>query len=154
MEPARPRAEERQVRRFTQRPEGRPSPNIAPTIGLARRTRRTQTLPQMSMRLNEGNAMTLRAIIAAGCLGAVLFTVVLSAIPQLHERIHDATGAPNHECAVTLLTSGNYQHTPNIAIAVAPTAPPTAFAHISCSVPLVIAHLEFSLLEHAPPAIS
>src|SRR6476646_4879725 len=106
----------------------------------------------MSVRLNEGKATTLRAIIAAGCLGAILFAVVLSAIPQLHERIHDATGAPNHECAVTLLTSGNYQHTPSITIALAPPAPPTAFAHAFSSVQLVNAHLEFSLLEHAPPA--
>lgn len=108
----------------------------------------------MSVRLSESRAITLRAIIAAGCLGAVLFAVVLSAIPQLHERIHNATGAPNHECAVTLLTSGNYQHTPNVAIALAPPAPPTAFAHIFSSVRLVNAPLEFSLLEHAPPAIS
>jgi predicted metal-binding membrane protein len=108
----------------------------------------------MSVRLNEGKAITLRAIVAAGCLGAILFAVVLSAIPQLHERIHDATGAPNHECAVTLLTSGNYQHTPTVTIALAPPAPPIAFAHTFRSFRLVSAHLEFSLLEHAPPAIS
>jgi len=108
----------------------------------------------MSMRLSEGKAITLSAIIAAGCIGAVLFAVVLSAIPQLHERIHDATGAPNHECAVTLLTSGNYQHTPAVTIAIAPPAPPTAFIHTLSSVRIVSAHLEFSLLEHAPPAIS
>jgi hypothetical protein len=108
----------------------------------------------MSVRLSEGKAITFRAIVAAGCIGAVLFAVVLSAIPQLHERIHDVTGAPNHECAVTLLTSGNYQHTPNIAITLTPPAPPIAFAHILHSFRLVNAHLEFALLEHAPPVIS
>jgi hypothetical protein len=104
----------------------------------------------MSLRLRDGKAVR-RAIVAAGCIGALLFAVVLSAIPQLHEQIH---GAPNHECAVTLLTSGNYQHTPIAPISLAPPAPPAAFAHVLVSFQLVSAHLDFSLLEHAPPAIS
>ena len=109
---------------------------------------------EMSPRLPDGKAAALRAIVAAGCIGAVLFAVVLSAIPQLHEAIHATTGSPNHECAVTLLTSGNYQHAPSAPISLAPPAPPATFAHFFKSFQLVSAHLEFSLLEHAPPAIS
>ena len=108
----------------------------------------------MSLRLTDGKATALRALIAAGSIAAVLLALVLSAIPRLHEQIHGTTGAPNHECAVTLLTSGNYQHTPNAAISLAPPAPLAAFAHTLASLQLVSAHLEFSLLEHAPPAIS
>jgi len=93
-------------------------------------------------------------MIAAGCIAAVLLALVLSAIPQLHEQIHGATSAPNHECAVTLLTSGNYQHTPAATITLAPPAPPTAFAHALASFQLVSARLEGSLLEHAPPTVS
>ena len=107
----------------------------------------------MSLRLLDGKA-TLRAIVAAGSIAAVFFAVVLSAIPRLHEEIHATTGAPNHECAVTLLTSGNYQHTPTVQISVAPPAPPAAFAHFFATFQIVSAHLEFSLLEHAPPAVS
>ena len=107
----------------------------------------------MSLRLRDGKAV-LRAIVATGCIGALLFAVVLSAIPRLHEKIHDATGAPNHECAVTLLTSGNYQHMPIAPISLAPPAPPAPFVHVLVSFQLVSAHLDFSLLEHAPPAIS
>jgi hypothetical protein len=107
----------------------------------------------MSLRLSDGKA-ALRAIVAAGCLGAFLFAVVLSAIPQLHEQIHAATGSPNHECAVTLLASGHYQHTPTVTISLVPPTPPAAFAHIFADFRLVHAHLEFSLLEHAPPAVS
>ena len=107
----------------------------------------------MSLRLPDGK-VSLRASIAAGCLGAFLFAVVLSAIPQWHERIHATTGAPNHECAVTLVASGNYQHAPTISISVAPPTPPAAFAHASANLQFVSAHLEFSLLEHAPPAVS
>ena len=83
-----------------------------------------------------------------------MFAVVLSAIPRLHEQIHATTGAPNHECAVTLLTSGNYQHTPAVSISVAPATPPAAFTHAFANFQFVSAHLEFSLLEHAPPSVS
>jgi hypothetical protein len=109
---------------------------------------------EMSLRLVAGKAAALRAIVAAGCIGALLLALVLSAIPQLHEELHAVSGAANHECAVTLLTSGNYQHTPAITISVAPPPPPTTFVHAFASFQLVSAHLEFSLLEHAPPAVS
>ena len=108
----------------------------------------------MSRRLIDGKANPFRALVAAGCIGAVLFALVLSAIPQLHEQIHGASSTANHECAVTLLTSGNYQHTPTATISVAPPAAPTSFAHALHSFRLVSAHLDFSLLEHAPPAVS
>jgi predicted metal-binding membrane protein len=108
----------------------------------------------MSVRLTDGKRTAFRALIAAGCIAAVLFALILSAIPRLHEQIHDASSAPNHECAVTLLTAGNYQHTPIVAISVAPLAPPTPFAHALPGFHFVTAHLEFSLLEHAPPAVS
>jgi hypothetical protein len=96
----------------------------------------------------------LRVLTAAGCIGALLLALVLSAVPQLHEELHGVSGAANHECAVTLLTSGNYQHTPTVAISLAPPTPPATFALAFASFQLVSAHLEFSLLEHAPPAIS
>jgi hypothetical protein len=107
----------------------------------------------MSRRLFSWKA-ALRAIVAAGCVGAFLFAVTLSVVPQLHEQIHSATGSPNHECAVTLLASGNCQYTPVATISLAPPAAPQAIAHISRTFRLVTAHLDFSLLEHAPPAIS
>ena len=108
----------------------------------------------MSLRLTDGKGISLRVTVAAGCIAAVLLAVVLSAIPQLHEEIHGAASTPNHECAVTMLASGNYQHTPAATIALAPPTPPTAFAYALSSFQLVRAHLEFSLLEHAPPALS
>jgi hypothetical protein len=107
----------------------------------------------MSLRLNDGKLIAFRAMVAAGFIGAVLLTLVLSAIPQLHERIHQTSSTANHECAVTLLTSGNYQHTVSDTIAPAPP-PPAAFAHVFSPFQLVSERLEFSLLEHAPPAIS
>jgi hypothetical protein len=108
----------------------------------------------MSLRLSDGKRVAFRAVIAAGSIAAILFAVVLSAIPELHEQIHDGFGAANHECAVTLLTSGNYQHTPPATISLAPPGPPKLFVPLQTIVSLVSAHLEFSLLEHAPPANS
>jgi hypothetical protein len=96
----------------------------------------------------------LRILTAAGCIGALILALVLSAVPQLHEELHGVSGAANHECAVTLLTSGNYQHTPTVTISLLPPRPPAMFAHTLASFRLVSTHLEFSLLEHAPPSVS
>jgi hypothetical protein len=93
------------------------------------------------------------AIMAAAFFSLFLFTLVLSVVPHLHERVHSSSGAANHQCAVTLLNSGNYQHTVSDTIAIAPPLA-TAFAHVCSRFQLVSPRLEFSLLEHAPPAIS
>ena len=108
----------------------------------------------MKMRLGHRQEFVGRVFVAAVCFAAVLFALVLSAIPQLHERVHGATATANHECAVTLLTAGNYQHTVTAAISLAPPARPAAFAHSPGTFFLLATHLEFSLLEHAPPAAS
>jgi hypothetical protein len=105
------------------------------------------------MKRHFGNGRSI-AILAAAFFGLFLFTLVLCAIPQLHERIHQTSSSANHECAVTLLTSGNCQHTPQATICLAPPAPPKVFVPVQASFSLVSAHLEFSLLEHAPPTNS
>jgi hypothetical protein len=104
----------------------------------------------MKRYLNNGRSI---AIVAAAFFSLFLFTLVLSAVPHLHERVHSSSNAANHECAVTLLTSGNYQHTVSDTIAVAPP-PAAAFAHVCSRFHLLSPRLEFSLLEHAPPVIS
>jgi hypothetical protein len=104
-------------------------------------------------RLSDSKVIALRAIVAAGFIGAFLFALVLAAAPQLHERIHQPGGA-THQCAVTLLTAGNCKHTPCDAIALAPQPPAPSSALFHRHFQLASARLEFSLLEHAPPAIS
>lgn len=108
----------------------------------------------MSLRLSNGKGVASRTAIAVGSLAALLFALVLSATPQLHEQFHGTKGAANHECAVTLLASGSYQHTPTATISLAPPRPPKTFVQAFAGFSLVTAHLEFSLLEHAPPANS
>src|SRR3954465_15659887 len=101
----------------------------------------------MSLRLSSAKGIAFRTAIAAGSLAAFLFALVLSVAPQLHEQFHGATSSANHECAATLLASGNYQHTPTVTISLAPPAPPKIFVQTLSSSPLVSAHLAFSLLE-------
>ena len=108
----------------------------------------------MNLRLESDKSSAFRAFVAAGCLVAVLFALVLSVVPQLHEQVHGATSSADHECAVTLLTSGNYQHAVNATFSAAPPAPPADFVHALTEVDIVASHLEFSLLEHAPPFVS
>ena len=108
----------------------------------------------MKPRPSHGKGFVLRAAIVAACLAAVLFAMVLSAIPQLHEQVHGDSTTVNHECAVTLLTAGNYQHTVAATISLAPPAPPAPFIHSPDRFFVVVARLDFSLLEHAPPALS
>ena len=43
---------------------------------------------------------------------AVFAASVLAVAPHLHQRIH---GAPQHECAATLIASGKYDHAPATA---------------------------------------
>ena len=107
----------------------------------------------MRGRLRDGKLIAFRAVVTAGFIGAFLFSLVLSAAPQLHERVHDGND-PTHQCVVTLLAGGNCERTPCDTIAIAPQ-PPKAPSALVCRLShFVSAHLDFSLLEHAPPAIS
>jgi len=107
----------------------------------------------MKLRLSDGNLIVLRAIVAAGFIGALLFALLLAAAPQLHERLHQPTGS-THECAVTLLASGNCAHTPFDVITITPPLPRPVSRFFQPGFQLVSPRLEFFLLEHAPPAIS
>jgi hypothetical protein len=82
---------------------------------------------------------------------AILVASVLAAAPQLHQRIH---GAAQHECAVTLIASGKYDHTPANASAVTPYHGLSEATFLPDHLRVTTPVLEFSLLEHAPPSVS
>jgi hypothetical protein len=108
----------------------------------------------MRLRLIAGKTNARHSLLAAGFLGAFLFALVLSAAPQLHERIHKASADASHQCAVTLLASGHCQHTPCDAISIATPTPGQGASFSHCSFEIVSPRLDFSLLEHAPPRLS
>jgi hypothetical protein len=108
----------------------------------------------MRLRLIAGKTKARHSLVAAGFVGAFLFALVLSATPQLHERIHKASTDASHQCAVTLLASGHCQQTPSHAISIVPPAPRQGDAFSYRNFEIASPRLDFSLLEHAPPVFS
>ncbi|HXM32382.1 MAG TPA: hypothetical protein VN921_01925 [Chthoniobacterales bacterium] len=108
----------------------------------------------MRLRLTAGKTNARHSLVAAGFIGVFLFALVLSATPQLHERIHKASADASHQCAVTLLASGHCQHIPSDAVSIAPPAPRPGDAFSHRNFEIVPPCLDFSLLEHAPPVLS
>jgi hypothetical protein len=82
---------------------------------------------------------------------AVLIASVLAIAPHLHQRIH---GTGQHECAVTLIAAGKYDHAPTNASSVLPGHGLREAIFLPRHLRITTAALEFSLLEHAPPPIS
>jgi hypothetical protein len=86
---------------------------------------------------------------------AFLFAIALGAAPQLHAWLHPDSSSPDHQCAATLIASGNYEHSVLPAVS-APPQPAPQFVAIptlkAVSVPALF--LGASIFEHAPPALS
>jgi hypothetical protein len=98
---------------------------------------------------------TTRSLIASALLGALLFAIALSAAPRLHAWIHPDSDAPNHECAVTLIASGSYEH--SAAPVVLTLAQPASYFATIPTLKIVWVAAPFlsaSIFEHAPPALS
>lgn len=87
-------------------------------------------------------------------VGSLLFASYLSVAPQVHKRIHADAGKAAHECVVTMLASGNCEHAAGdlILLEAKPIPPFAAFLPVRLSI--LIAPVEMSILEHAPPAHS
>ena len=81
-------------------------------------------------------------------ISAFVFGIALAASPKLHDRIHRDS---QHECAATLIASGNYEHSAPPVVIVRPVA--LAQFEIASArtkfAPSIF--LDAFLLEHAPP---
>ena len=94
-----------------------------------------------------------RAIVAVFVSVGFLWTLALSASPELHQRVHpDADGA-DHKCAATMIASGSYDHAAHPPLVSAPVAA-LQFSKIPALTPSWVqsAFLGASIFEHAPPA--
>ena len=96
-----------------------------------------------------------RALVAASLSAAFLWTLALSASPQLHERFHPDANRAEHTCAVTFAVSGGYDH-----VVPAPVvSSPVEVAQFS-TIPALDSQwvrspfLGASIFEHAPPALA
>lgn len=95
-----------------------------------------------------------RASVAILASTAFLWALVLSASPQLHERIHPDANQVEHTCAATFVASGNYHHAPTALLIMAPV--PLGAFDIPTLSPRWIqpVFLAAAVFEHAPPANS
>jgi hypothetical protein len=94
-----------------------------------------------------------RAFIAALLCAAFFWTLLLSVSPQLHARIHADGNRADHTCAVTLITTGSYEHAGQPRLVSAPVFD-IQFSVIAALSSTWVRPLFLSsrIFEHAPPA--
>src|SRR5712691_12533122 len=101
------------------------------------------------------SSTTTRALIGLLASAGFLWTLTLSVSPQLHERIHPDANRVDHSCAITLVASGNFNHSASPQLLGAPahvdqfSSAPTLTSQWVES-PFLLARI----FEHAPPAHS
>jgi hypothetical protein len=96
-----------------------------------------------------------RAVVAILLCLAFLWTLALSASPQLHERVHRDANRGSHVCAITMVASGNYNHSPATPLFSIP-ALAEQFSPVPALTPQWVesAFLLARIFEHAPPALA
>ena len=96
----------------------------------------------------------LRASMAIFASAAFLWTLTLSASPQLHERVHPDANQVEHTCAATFVASGSYDHAP-IALLISAPVPLGAYDIPTLSPRWIQpVFLIAAVFEHAPPTLS
>jgi hypothetical protein len=95
-----------------------------------------------------------RAFIAAFISVGFLWTLALSASPQLHQRVHPDANRADHNCAAIMIASGSYDHVAHVPLVTAPIQAPQ-FSKISALTPCWVQSpfLGACIFEHAPPAL-
>jgi hypothetical protein len=95
------------------------------------------------------------AVVAVGLLATFFFALTLAASPQWHARFHPDAGTRQHECAVTIIASGNCEQADSPPVFLAPPTA-TVFEKIPALAPVWVAppFRGARIFEHAPPALS
>jgi hypothetical protein len=93
-----------------------------------------------------------RAIIVAFVSVGFLWSLALSASPQLHQRVHKDSNRAEHNCVATMIASGSYDHAAHPPLVSAPI-PAIQFSEISALTPCWVQSpfLGACIFEHAPP---
>jgi hypothetical protein len=96
-----------------------------------------------------------RAFVAFLASAAFLWTLTLSVSPQLHARIHPDANRVDHTCAVTFVTSGNYNYSPTAPLLSVPDLV-AQFSPVPALIPQWVesTFLLARVFEHAPPALA
>jgi len=90
-----------------------------------------------------------RAFIGIGIIAAFFAALTIASSPQLHEKLHKTSS--QHECAATILASGNCEHSPPPQGAPKLENAPNLPAFLPQRFQPVIASVPSSIQEHAPP---
>jgi len=95
-----------------------------------------------------------RAIIAAFVSVGFFWALALSASPQLHQRVHKDANRAEHNCAVTMIASGSYDHATLSPLVSAPV-PIVQLSRIPAWTPCWVQSpfLGACIFEHAPPRV-
>src|SRR5438105_9718939 len=83
-------------------------------------------------------------------LVAFFVALTLASSPQLHEKLHKP--GSQHECAATLIASGNCEHSASPALVPELENAPNSPAFLPKRFQFVVASVPSSIQEHAPPA--
>jgi hypothetical protein len=118
---------------------------------LAQDTPRSQAHSAMSTFARPTNRG--RTLVAVCVSAAFLWALALSASPQLHQRVHKDANRVEHNCAATMIASGNYDHVAHPPLVSAP-ASSVQFSKIPALTPRWVQSpfLGACIFEHAPPA--
>ena len=97
----------------------------------------------------------LRGTIASWTCAALLSAFALSALPHWHELLHSDAKTAQHECVVTLVSSGTHHQPAPAPLVVAPV-PALQLSFVPTLHPVWVAtpFVGARVFEHAPPAIS
>jgi hypothetical protein len=95
-----------------------------------------------------------RVLVAAVLFAAFFWTLLVSASPQLHARIHADAHRADHVCSITLIGSGSYEHGAHPPQVTVPL-PAVQFSKIPALIPCWVQSpfLGAHIFEHAPPAL-
>jgi hypothetical protein len=102
-----------------------------------------------------GRLSLFRSLAAVFVSAAFLWSLALSVSPQLHERVHPDANRADHNCAVTMIAGGNYNHSAHAPLVSAPV-PAIQFFKIPALTPQWVESLflSASIFEHAPPVLA
>jgi hypothetical protein len=94
-----------------------------------------------------------RAFVAICDSTAFLWALALIASPQLHQRVHKDANRVEHNCAVTMIASGSYDHAASPPLVSVPV-PSVHFSKIPALTSQWVESpfLGACIFEHAPPA--
>jgi hypothetical protein len=94
--------------------------------------------------------MKARAGIGIGVVIAFFTALTIASSPQLHEKLHKVDR--HHECAATIITSGNCEHSAPPQLVPKLENAPNSPAFLPKRFQSVVASVPSSIQEHAPPA--